>query len=471
MTESPALQALSTAVADLLGLDGRDPSSPSLVATRTTASGIEVTLRTAELAELQLEITPTSLGARAWRVGPRLAVSYRPIDDPRAAAPLSATLSRLERALTANDPPGAAAPRVERLMAAFTDGRTAAALPGARPERAPSDEPKERGELAAIRALASHYHQVIEGAGPVEHIAHAALELGLVDHLVAAGAPQHARDLADACACDPRSTRLLLRALAALDVLEEVGQDTFAITAEAARLLRQLRPVLAWRRVEAERWSRLAERVRTGRDADAFDVIGGGLAHPWLRAMGALQDLGVGAEIASLPIAGVRRLLDVGAGAGRYAAAMLRAHPELHVTAVDHPRAIDVARDHLRDEGLLDRATVVAVDFFDPNAELPGGHDAAWIAGVLHVQDEPACRDLLRRVRRALATGGVVIVQERLDDLDSPRARVNALAYHVMSTTARCHSRAALESMLREAGFADVSELASSPVGTLLLGR
>jgi O-methyltransferase domain len=117
-----------------------------------------------------------------------------------------------------------------------------------------------------------------------------------------------------------------------------------------------------------------------------------------------------GPRIASgFPFGRLTRLIDVGGGAGNILADILRAHPVVSGAVFDLPRTVDVARKFLADWGLLDRAEVIAGDFFN---EIPSGYDAYFIKSVLHDWDDEQCVRILENIRRAMPEHGRVLITE-----------------------------------------------------------
>ncbi|HEX7615079.1 MAG TPA: methyltransferase [Thermoanaerobaculia bacterium] len=169
------------------------------------------------------------------------------------------------------------------------------------------------------------------------------------------------------------------------------------------------------------------------------------------QAAGLAADVGLGSA---------RRLLDVGAGPGTYAAAFLRAAPELRATLFDFPAVVEIARERLLEAGLLDRVTLVGGDF--ESDELPGGHDIAWVSAIIH-QNGPAQNDALYgRLFRALAPGGRLVIRDHVMDPDRTRPRAGALfAINMLVGTAHggTYTFDEIRAGLERAGFVRVRAL------------
>ena len=108
-----------------------------------------------------------------------------------------------------------------------------------------------------------------------------------------------------------------------------------------------------------------------------------------------------------------RRILDLGAGTGLLARAVLDAHPDAELTLLDGaPAMLAQAR-----AALVDRAAYITADLTDP---LPAGPwDGVVSALAIHHLDEATKGDLFASVHIALAPGGVLI---NADQFSGPNA-------------------------------------------------
>ncbi len=116
------------------------------------------------------------------------------------------------------------------------------------------------------------------------------------------------------------------------------------------------------------------------------------------------------------------RVLDVGGGAGAFAAALLEAHDHLHVTVVDLPGTAARARRLLAEHGLTTRGEAVDGSFFEA---LPTGFDTVTLVQVLHDWPDAPAGEILRQVAAAMPADGRLIVAERLTD-DAERSAEHA---------------------------------------------
>ncbi len=160
-------------------------------------------------------------------------------------------------------------------------------------------------------------------------------------------------------------------------------------------------------------------------------------------------------------------VLDLGGGAGAYAAAVLDAQPATTVTLVDLPDILVLARDHLARFG--DRVRFVGGDA--RHAPLGEGHGVALLANVLHLHGPSACVELCAAAARAVAPGGRVVIVEI--DADSPEGVWFALDMALYTECGDVHGTRALCGWLAAAGLVEITveRLAAAPETIVVVGR
>jgi precorrin-6B methylase 2 len=159
--------------------------------------------------------------------------------------------------------------------------------------------------------------------------------------------------------------------------------------------------------------------------------------------------------VASLPLDGVARMLDVGGGSGSYAIAALLHQPALRCVQLDLPAVCDVAREYAARFGVADRFDTVAADMF---GDLwPGGFDRVFFSDIFHDWDDARCRQLAAGAFDALASGGRVLIHEMILS-DTKTAPLSAAGYSmvmVFVTEGRQRSAREIFEILRGAGFVE----------------
>jgi O-methyltransferase/methyltransferase family protein len=257
---------------------------------------------------------------------------------------------------------------------------------------------------------------------------HVAAVLGVPDLL--ANGPRPSSELAEATGAQPETLYRLLRALAALGVLEEASDRTFTLT-EVGRLLRSdvegslhgwavfIGSETHWRS-----WERLDHSVQSGETA--FDHLYGvdvwtyRAEHPDEGAVfdAAMASLTSGLERALLEaydFGRFHRIVDVGGNRGELLAAILAAHGDLHGVVFDLPHVVTAAASNLTAAGIAERAEAVGGSFFDG---VPAGGDAYLLKAIIHDWDDERATAILRRCAEAMNENGTVLVIEH--DLGAP---------------------------------------------------
>ena len=256
------------------------------------------------------------------------------------------------------------------------------------------------------------------------HVVATAVRLGIIDELD--GGERSAAELAAAAGADEDRLRRLLRAMAALRLLERTGTERYALTASGRRLTRGAEgsayglalfygdPLTA--RVLGELESAVRGEVSAFRHVtgeDFFDHFASDprYAHRYHQAMRAGAQLLLPFLLRAYDWGNLRRVVDVGGGDGTTLAAILAAHPGTRGTVFDTAEAVRDTPARLRDAGVGDRCAVEVGDFQD---KVPAGGDAYLVKNVLHEWDDAAAVRILRNCRDAMDADGRVLVAAAL---------------------------------------------------------
>lgn len=247
----------------------------------------------------------------------------------------------------------------------------------------------------------------------------AGAELGLFDALAAGRVG--AEELASRLGADAAAVAKLADALTAMELLRKDG-GRYALAPGVAELLTETgsASVLAMVRHLANcqrSWSQLALVTKTGRPAERAASIRGADADQaaFIEAMNEISLPLAPKLVAALGPPRFRHLLDLGGGPGTWTIAFLRAAAGAKATLFDRPEAIPIARRHVADAGLTDRVTFVGGDF-QADEHLPAGADLAWVSAIVHQNSRRENRELLAKVREALAAGGRVMIRDVVMD-------------------------------------------------------
>lgn len=108
-------------------------------------------------------------------------------------------------------------------------------------------------------------------------------------------------------------------------------------------------------------------------------------------------------------IADGARVLDLGGGHGRYARTF--ADAGYRATLFDLPLVVEIAKERHGD-----RLDYMEGDFQDPTVDLGGPYDMVVLSNIIHGQSPAENADLVARLARVLAPGGVLVVKDMFVD-------------------------------------------------------
>lgn len=260
----------------------------------------------------------------------------------------------------------------------------------------------------------------------------AAARLGVADAL--GDAERSAWDVATACQADPAFMYRLLRAMAALGLLNQTSPQHFRLTA-LGKPLRKDAPDSAWAAVVfwadllANSWTQLGECVRTGQNA-AQVMERAGIASRWSQdpdasaifraVMGTAptENYAPLVNAWTFPATGV--VADLGGGGGALIRAVLERHPQLRGMLVDREESIAAASAHFRSSPMADRCELSVADLSE---KVPAGADVYILKHVLHGDTDEMAVGILRNCRAVVpAIGRVLVIEFVLPDVVSEPA-------------------------------------------------
>jgi O-methyltransferase domain/Dimerisation domain len=249
-----------------------------------------------------------------------------------------------------------------------------------------------------------------------------------------------AEELAHATGAQSGMMCRLLRALAAFDVVTDLGTGRFELTPVGQTLrsdsANSVRPLVELFGSENfwQTFASLSECVKTGQNAYqilygldcSFDYYE---EHPELArifddAMSTVSGF-VGSAIArTYDFTRIHHVIDVGGGHGKILASILGSHPHLRGTVFDLPRVVEGAPSLLAREGVAHRCKTVAGDMF---SSIPVGGDLYLLCNVIHDWDDEHATKVLRACSQAMAVGAKLVMLERvMPERIEPRPMVQA---------------------------------------------
>lgn len=107
-----------------------------------------------------------------------------------------------------------------------------------------------------------------------------------------------------------------------------------------------------------------------------------------------------------------KSLLDIGGNTGKWSMACAKYNPDVHVTIMDLPGQVGLAKKNIADAGLSDRISYFETNILDESLPFAKGFDVIWMSQFLDCFSEAEIISILRRCREALNDGGSIFILE-----------------------------------------------------------
>ena len=247
-----------------------------------------------------------------------------------------------------------------------------------------------------------------------------AARLALSDRLAAG--PRSADDLARETGVDPSALYRLMRALASVGMFEEQADQRFALTPVGAALCEgPVRRMALWIAGEFNFrvYANAMHSVKTSESAvpmtagvkGPFEAFAKDpeLSQVFNDAMTGFSAFIVPAVLEAYDFSGIRTLVDVAGGHGALLSAILQKYPAMKGVVMDLDHVVAGAGPYIQAQGLSDRATAVAGDFF---RAVPSGGDAYILKHIIHDWYDDKASQILSNIRKVLPADGRVILVE-----------------------------------------------------------
>jgi len=278
-----------------------------------------------------------------------------------------------------------------------------------------------------------------------------------------------------------RGLRAIMDALVGLELLKKDRQSKYSLTLESEAFLISEKPgtlagffgsILP---VMASRWLRLADIVRGGRPAVAVnqETEGTEFFSQLVETIIPMSYPGAQELADHLKVANSKeqvRVIDLAAGSGIWGIAVAQKSPRVRVTAVDWAGMIPTTKRITGKFGVRDRFDFIEGDLAEAN--FGSGHDVATLGHILHSEGEQRGRQLLKKVFRALKSGGTIAIAEWLVD-DNRSKPLHSLMFAVQmlvnTETGDTFSFNEIKKWLEEAGFKKVRKLDAPGPSPLIL--
>jgi ubiquinone/menaquinone biosynthesis C-methylase UbiE len=148
------------------------------------------------------------------------------------------------------------------------------------------------------------------------------------------------------------------------------------------------------------------------------------------------------------------RVLDIAAGHGMFGITIAQQNPKAHITALDWPAVLEVAKENAAKAGVTDRYSTRPGSMFE--AEPGEGYDLVLLTNIFHHFDKETCVLLMRRVHQALKSGGKALTLEFVpneDRISPPTEAAFSLLMLVGTDAGDAYTYSEYQHMFRTAGF------------------
>lgn len=291
-----------------------------------------------------------------------------------------------------------------------------------------------------------------------------AAKLGLADILK--DGPRSSEELAYATCMHTPSLYRVLRALATIGVLRETETGTFSLTPMGETLrtdvVGSLRPlaICMGGQCNWQAWGDILYSIKTGESAFEH-VFGTGFfqhldRHPenakmFVAALNCCATLYNEAIVAAYDFSRFEKIVDVGGGEGKLAAAILKANPSTRGVLFDTPNLTPGAARLFEQEGVAERAETIAGDFLEA---VPEGGDAYILKHIIHDWDDARAVEILKTCRRSMSADSSLLLIEEIitEDEGFAPAKLRDLQQMLMQG-GRERSLEEYKALLEAAGF------------------
>jgi ubiquinone/menaquinone biosynthesis C-methylase UbiE len=161
---------------------------------------------------------------------------------------------------------------------------------------------------------------------------------------------------------------------------------------------------------------------------------------------------------------GAAKILDIGGNTGKWAIASTAYSSDIHITIMDLPGQLNVAKTRIKQLGLNERVSFLPVNILDESVQFPKGFDIIWMSQFLDCFSEAEIVSILKRCYEALDENGQVIILEPYWD----RQRFEIAAFCLQQTSlyftalangnSQMYSAEVFINCIKEAGFDIVEE-------------
>jgi len=152
-------------------------------------------------------------------------------------------------------------------------------------------------------------------------------------------------------------------------------------------------------------------------------------------------------------------ILDIGSGSGFKSFSLLPDNPDAHITAVDSPKVLEIAREVAETMGVSHQVTFQSGDVL---TDVPAdSFDIVLFGNLLHYFDSETSTNILRKAYCALKANGVVIIFSKgiAEDRVSDPLLISNVDISNCGPHGQHYTASEYKNMLATAGFKDIQHL------------
>ena len=124
-------------------------------------------------------------------------------------------------------------------------------------------------------------------------------------------------------------------------------------------------------------------------------------------------------------------VVDVGGNTGKWAMLVAQYNPNVHVTIVDLPSQLSLAKENIEQAGLSDRISLRAADVLKDEHFIPEDADVVWMSQFLDCFSEQEITDILTKAKQDLSPEAHLFIMEPFWD----HQRFEAAAFSLINTS------------------------------------
>lgn len=124
-------------------------------------------------------------------------------------------------------------------------------------------------------------------------------------------------------------------------------------------------------------------------------------------------------------------ILDVGGNTGKFAMLLAKSDKALHVTIMDLPEQLALARENIEKAGLSEQISLLPANVLAPTHSFPKGFDILWMSQFLDCFSEKEIVSILSKAKEAMSEATTLCIMEPFWD----RQRFETSAFCIINTS------------------------------------